>query len=119
MASALDAGSDDAFTGRTSELRGKETDPKQDRVGFKQVMSSLGIEDALANGLKTTKTTPTRKDLLDDSELDMPAITIPCYLYDLSLAPGQRRTWQGKKTGTYVQMKINQTSVQTLEHLFV
>ena len=24
------------FTGRTSELRGKEKDPQQDRVGFKQ-----------------------------------------------------------------------------------
>ena len=35
MARALDAGSDDAFTGRTSELRGKETDPQPDRVGFK------------------------------------------------------------------------------------
>ena len=34
MARALDAGSDDAFTGRTSELRGKETDPQPDRVGF-------------------------------------------------------------------------------------
>ena len=36
MARALDAGSGDAFTGRTSELRGKEKDPQQDRVGFKQ-----------------------------------------------------------------------------------
>ena len=81
MARALDAGSGDAFTGRTSELRGKEKDPQPDRVGFKQVMSSLGVEDALANGLETTKTTPTRKDLLD--EPDMPTITIPCYLYDL------------------------------------
>ena len=36
MARALDAGSDDAFAGRTSELRGKEMDPKPDRVGFKQ-----------------------------------------------------------------------------------
>ena len=44
-------------------------------------MSSLGVEDALANGLETTKMTPTRKDLLD--EPDMPTITIPCYLYDL------------------------------------
>ena len=81
MARALDAGSDDAFTGRTSELRGKETDPQPDRVGFKQVMSSLDVEEALANGLETTKTTPTRKDLLD--EPDMPTVTIPCYLYDL------------------------------------
>jgi len=81
MARALDAGSGDAFTGRTSELRGKEKDPQPDRVGFKQVMSSLGVEDALANGLETTKMTPTRKDLLD--EQDMPTITIPCYLYDL------------------------------------
>jgi hypothetical protein len=81
MARALDAGSGDAFTGRTSELRGKEKDPQPDRVGFKQVMSSLGVEDALANGLETTKTTPTGKDLLD--EPDMPTITIPCYLHDL------------------------------------
>ena len=36
MARALDAGSGDAFTGSTSELRGKEKDPQQDRVGFKQ-----------------------------------------------------------------------------------
>jgi hypothetical protein len=36
MARALDAGSCDAFTGRTSELRGKETDPQPNRVGFKQ-----------------------------------------------------------------------------------
>ena len=43
MARALDAGSGDAFTGRTSELRGKEKDPQPDRVGFKQVMSSLGV----------------------------------------------------------------------------
>ena len=35
MARALDAGSGDAFTGRTSELRGKETDPQPNRVGFK------------------------------------------------------------------------------------
>ncbi len=64
MARALDAGSGDAFIGRPSELRGKEKDPQPDRVGFKQVMSSLGVEDALANGLETTKTTPTGKDLL-------------------------------------------------------
>ncbi len=65
MTRALDAGSGDAFIGRTSELRGREKDPQQDRVGFKLVMSSLCVEDALANGLKTTKVTPTRKDLLD------------------------------------------------------
>jgi hypothetical protein len=81
MARALDAGSGDAFTSRISELLGKETDPQPDMVGFKQVMSSLCVEDALANGLETTKTTPKRKDLLD--EPDMPTITIPCYLYDL------------------------------------
>ena len=44
-------------------------------------MSSLDVEEALANGLETTKTTPTRKDLLD--EPDMPTVTIPCYLHDL------------------------------------
>ena len=49
MARALDAGSDDAFTGHTSELCWKETDPQQDRVGFKQVISSLDVEEALAN----------------------------------------------------------------------
>jgi hypothetical protein len=54
MARALDAGSGDAFTGRTSELRGKEKDSQPDKVGFKQVMSSLVVEDALANGLETT-----------------------------------------------------------------
>ena len=32
MARALDAGSDAAFTGRTSELRGKEKDPQPDRL---------------------------------------------------------------------------------------
>ena len=36
MARALDAGSCDAFTGRTSELRGKEIDPQQNRIGFNQ-----------------------------------------------------------------------------------
>ena len=41
MARALDAGSDDAFTGRTSELRGKETDPQPDRVGFKQFFNNM------------------------------------------------------------------------------
>ncbi len=47
MARALDAWSGDAaFTGSTSELRGKENDPQLDRVGFKQVMSGLGVEDA-------------------------------------------------------------------------
>ncbi len=35
MERALDDGSNDAFTSSTSELRGKETDPQQDRVGFK------------------------------------------------------------------------------------
>ena len=113
MARALDAGSGDAFTGRTSELRGKEKDPQPDRVGFKQVMSSLGVEDALANGLETTKTTPTGKDLLD--EPDMPTITIPCYLYDL-LFGSRPKAYMAR---TSIQMKINRTSVQTLEHLFV
>ncbi len=80
MARAFDAGSGDAFTCRTSGLRGKEKDPQPDRVGFKRVMS-LGVDDALANELETTKTTPTRKDLLD--EQDMPTITIPGYLDDL------------------------------------
>ncbi len=46
-------------------------------------MSSLGVEDALANGLETTKTMPTRKDLLDEPDIMMPTITIPCYPYDL------------------------------------
>ena len=75
MARALDAGSGDAFTGRTSERRGKDTDPQPNRVGFKQVMSSLDVEEALANGLETTKTTPTRKDLLD--EPGMPTSLLP------------------------------------------
>ena len=56
MARALDAGSGNAFTCRTSELRGKETDPQPDRVGFKQVMSSLGdVEEALAICGKRTR----------------------------------------------------------------
>ncbi len=46
MARALDAGSEDAFTGRTSELRGKETDPQPDRVGFKQ---NLSVEPYLSD----------------------------------------------------------------------
>ena len=88
MACALDAG---------SELRGIETDPQLDKVGIKQVMSSLDVEEALANGLETTKTTPTRKDLLD--EPDMPTITIPCYLYDLLFGsrPTAYMTGQGDK----------------------
>ena len=61
MVRALDAGSCDTFTGSTSELHWKETDPQQDRVGFKQVMSRLCVEDALANGLETTKTTPAQR----------------------------------------------------------
>ena len=36
MARVLDAGSGDAFTGRTSELRGKDIDPQPNRVGFNQ-----------------------------------------------------------------------------------
>ena len=36
MARALDAGSGDTFTGRTSELRGKDIDPQPNRVGFNQ-----------------------------------------------------------------------------------
>jgi hypothetical protein len=46
MARALDAGSDDAFTGRTSELRGKEKDPQPDRVGFKQSLPSPAEQGA-------------------------------------------------------------------------
>ncbi len=70
MARALDAGSGDAFTSSTSELRWKETGPQQERVGFKRVMSSQGVEDALlANGLETTKTTPTSKDLLEKQDM--------------------------------------------------
>ncbi len=34
MARAIDAGSGDAFTGNTSELRGKDIDAQQNRVGF-------------------------------------------------------------------------------------
>jgi hypothetical protein len=81
MARALYAGSGDAFTCRTSELRWKETDPQPDRVEFKQVMSSFCVDDALTNGFETAKTTPTRTDLFD--EPDMTTMTIPCYLYDL------------------------------------
>ncbi len=33
--------------------------------------------------------------------------------------PAQRRTWQSEQTETSVYMKINHTSVPTLEHLFV
>ncbi len=62
-------------------MKSPEKDPQPDRVGFKQVRSSLGVEDALANGLETTKTTLTRKDLLH--EPDMPTKTILCYHYDL------------------------------------
>ena len=95
MARALDAGSDDAFTGRTSELRGKETDPQPDRVGFKQVMSSLDVEEALANGLETTKAKPARKDLLDEPY--MPTVTIPCYLYDLLLGSRPKAYMAGQE----------------------
>ena len=79
-------------------------------------MSSLDVKEALANGLETTKTTPTRKDLLD--EPDMPTVTIPCYLYDL-LFGSRLKAYMGKEIRRSVQMKLNQTSVQTLEHLFV
>ncbi len=41
MARALDAGSGDAFTGRTSELRGKEKGPQPDRVGFRHSAHAL------------------------------------------------------------------------------
>ncbi len=44
MARALDAGSGDAFTGRTSELRGKEKDLQPDRVGFKHIMKNFAHE---------------------------------------------------------------------------
>jgi hypothetical protein len=94
MARALDAGSCDAFTCRTSELRWKETDPQQDRVGFKQIMASFSVEDALANGLETTKTTPTRKDLL--GELDMSTINIPTSMA-CSLAPDKYACMAGQE----------------------
>ena len=83
MARALDAGSDDAFTGSTSELRERGVDPQPNRVGFKQEMSSLDVEYMLASGLETTKTMPTSKDLLD--EPDMPTITISCFSISCSL----------------------------------
>ncbi len=41
MARALDAGSGDAFTGRTSELREKEKDPQPDRVGFNPLLQRI------------------------------------------------------------------------------
>ena len=122
MARALDAGSDDAFTGSSSELRGKETDPQPDRVGFKPVMSSLDNEETLANELETTKTTPTRNDLLDEPDImeaDMSTVTIPCYLYDLLFGsrPKAYIAWQEDKKVRPDEDKS--TSVQTLEHLFV
>ena len=49
MARALDAGSDAAFTGRTSELRGKETDPQPDRVrALNFFISEIRIDECKA-----------------------------------------------------------------------
>lgn len=69
-----DAGSGDAY-GRTSEIRGNPQ-----RVGFKQVRSTPDVENTPANRLVTTKTAPTREELLD--ELNMQTIVIPSHLHD-------------------------------------
>ncbi len=112
----------DTLTCRTSELRGpkKETDPQQDRVEFKQVMI-LCVEDILANGLESwdNQDDGYKQRLASVTSLTCQQLVFLAASMTCSLAPGQRRTWQGKKTRTSVQMKINQTSVQTLEHLFL
>ena len=56
MARALDAGPGDAFTGRPSELRGKETDPQPDRVGFKQAAYTGESPRALSEQFLTSDT---------------------------------------------------------------
>ena len=110
MARALDTGSRDAFTCRTSELRGEETqetDPQPDRVDSNRLYQ--------ASTLKTP--TPTRKDLLD--EPDMPTVTMPCYLYDLLFGSGPKAYMAGQEDRNIRPDEDNQASVQTLEHLFV
>ena len=116
MARALDAGSGDAFTGRTSELRGKKTAPQSNRVGVKQVMhaSTLNIcwqADSRQPRRRLRAKTLTSRTCQKQLFL---ATSMTC-----SLAPSQRRTWHGKKTGIYLQIKINQTYIQTLELLFI
>ena len=76
MARAPDAGSDDAFTGRTSELRGKETDPQPNRqVGFKQQVSGWRCCTALLGRVAPRS-----------SAVDRP-IFLPCHV----------RLWPGAK----------------------
>ena len=82
-------------------------------------MSSLDVEEALANGLETTTTTPSRKDLLD--EPGMPTIPIPssCYLYDLLFGSRPKAYMAGQEDKKVRPDEDKSTSVQTLEHLFV
>jgi hypothetical protein len=97
-----------------SELRGKETDPQQDRVGFKQV---LAAEDALATEIRKTHTTPTRKELLGDP--DMPTINIPCYLHDLLINSRPKACMAGQEGRNIPPDEDKSNICKTLEHLFV
>ncbi len=63
MAHALDAGSCDAFTSRTSELRWKDIDPQPNRVGFNQdypktTPQECPIAFKCVNNILSVKTTP-------------------------------------------------------------
>jgi hypothetical protein len=64
MARALDAESGDAFTGRTSELRGKEKDPQPDRVGFKHCRSKGNAAASAGAAGSFYETTGRRKQRL-------------------------------------------------------
>jgi hypothetical protein len=80
MARSLNVGFDDAFTCLQveSEQHWNDVDPQPNRVGFKQTMSGLYVEDTEASRLTIAKKMQTREDSLD--ELDMTPIGIPSHL---------------------------------------
>ncbi len=73
-------------------------------------MSGLCVEDALANGIETTKTTPMRKYLLDAQ--GMHPITVPCYLYGL-LFGSRPKAYMAGQVDKNIRPDIDKSNVCT------
>ena len=95
MARVRDGGSEPAELNRASLERGSEQNPQPDRVGFEQVMDSLGARYLLEGKLAESKA-PEGDYLFGEEETTV--ATIPARLQDVLLGP-RAKAYVGRKDG--------------------
>jgi len=96
MARAQDGGSGLGEPNRASLERGRDENPQPDRVGFEQVMDSLGVRYPLEDKLAESKASG-GEYLFGEEETTV--VTIPARLHNVLLGPRAKAYMAGKDGG--------------------